>query len=419
MSAFFPGIGNAGLLIKPAVTVSEEYNDNIFLTAYGKENDYITRVLPSVRFLYNAPFWDWDAAYSYDYRRYAYHRDVDDNTQTATITNKTRLISEYLFLDASDEYNRVSLSLARDYTQESLFVNQSDRNVLLLSPYAVFHPGTSTTLKGGYTYQNIWYKDPAAVDKIDNIAAFEVKEEASPRLTLSMNLKHTSDDNRVDKYRKNDLALGPRYEYAENSFLWFFLGGSQIAFEQSGNARQFTWDAGITHRRPTYSLTIETALNYVDDPLRVLLREDRYTATLKSEADLASMPASTGFPDYRNAAPQPLEARTTWSVSAGMLEYRAPVTNFLEDRTYRGYVSFGHAITQRWRGAYNLTAERFYDMQLETFSTRYVTDVRFDYQAAEKLTLSFNYRFTDSYSHDYYYENYGNSRFILEAKYVF
>lgn len=418
-SAFFPRIGGAEPLIVPAVAVSEEYNDNLFLQPYEKEDDYITRVLPSIRFQYTAPFWDWDAAYAYDYRRYAYHRGVDNSTHTATITNKTRVIREFLFLDVRDEYRRVSLSPARDYTQESLFVNQSDRNHLLLNPYVVFHPAPSATLTIGYTYQNIWFEDPAAVDKIDNIATIEAQEEASARLTLSMKLRHTSDKNRIDSYRKNDLALGPRYEYAEKSFLWIFLGGSRISFEQSDSARQLTWDAGITHRLPSYSLTIETALNYIDDPLWVLRREDRYLATLKSEAELASTPAVTGSPDYRMAAVRDPGERTSWLVSAGVMEYRDVVTRYLEDRTYRAHVTFGHAITRRWKGAYDLTAERFEDKQLDYFSVRYVTDVRLGWQVTERLAFSFNYRFTDSYSPDFYERNYGNSRSIVEAKYVF
>ena len=436
----FPGTGSAEPVFTPAVTLSEEYNDNIFLQPSGEVSDYITRLLPSARIQYKAPFWDWDAAYSYDYRHYARNVEVDNSTQEALITNQTRLIREFLFLDAKDVYDRVSLNTARDFTQESLFVNQTDQNILQLNPYVVFHPGPSMTLSTGYTYRNIWYKDIQTVtvgnpiSKVDQIAAMEAKDEASPRLTLSMRLKQTSDANRVDDYRESDLALGPRYEYAEGSFLWFFLGGTRIAFDKSGTGRQFTWDAGITHKLSTYSLTIATALNYIDDPLLLLRREDRYMATLKSEAqrislpastlkseaERAPLPASTGFFDQRSAEAKAFEEeRTPWSVSAGFLEYRNVVTQALEQRTYQTRVSFAHSITRRWKGAYDLTIDRYEDKQVDTVTVLYVTEVRFDYLAAEKLTLSIDYRYSNSYSPDFYLENYDNNRFIVEAKYVF
>jgi len=387
---------SAELSVRPGLSVSEEYNDNIFLLPKDEETDYITRVVPSVGLQYKASLWDWDVAYAYDYRHYDRHGEADNNTHTATITNVTRLVDQFLFLEVQDKYDRVSLSLTRDYTQESIFVNQSDRNILQLNPFFLFHLSQSTTLKTGYTYRNIWFKDPTAVDQFNHEVSAEAKTEMSPRLTFTTSLSHTGNTNREEGYRRIDLVLGPRYEFAEDSYLWFAIGGARLAFEKTGTARQLTGDAGVTYKRSLHALSFKAGLNYVDDPLDTLRREERYEASLKSGND-----------------------RTSLELSVGLFTYRDTMDDRLEGRTYKSHGAVSHGFTRTWRGLCDLAVERIDDKQMSVLSYRYVTDLRIDYQAAENLTLSVDYRYLESRSPDVYQFSYNNNRIIAEVKQTF
>jgi uncharacterized protein (PEP-CTERM system associated) len=131
--------------IEPGITLSEEYNDNIFITPQNPVHDYILRVVPTIHLVYSAPFWEWDAAYAFDYRSYAQRSKKRDSTSFLTLSNHTSLSPDFFFLDVKDDYRRVSLDTVRDFTQQSLFVNQTDSNAFLITPYLKLNLSSHTT----------------------------------------------------------------------------------------------------------------------------------------------------------------------------------------------------------------------------------------------------------------------------------
>ncbi|TLN00877.1 TIGR03016 family PEP-CTERM system-associated outer membrane protein, partial [bacterium] len=140
------------LSFHPYIAISEEFTDNVYESRDEKQSDFVTRFLPGMTFKYVAPLWDWDLAYNLDYRLYARNSRSDETTHNLAAKGHVKLIDERLFLDISDTFKRVSLDVSRDYTQEGLYSNQSDSNILTVSPYAIFRPGGQTTIKTGYRY---------------------------------------------------------------------------------------------------------------------------------------------------------------------------------------------------------------------------------------------------------------------------
>jgi hypothetical protein len=382
--------------IQPAIALSEEYNDNVFLAPNDRRNDYITSVVPSVRFAYKAPLWDWDVNYAYSYRYYARNTIDTDKTHTLNLANQTRIIKEFFFFTMKDDYAKVSLDATRDFTQESNFVNQSDRNILTANPYFVLKPSSAATLNTGYIYTNTWYKDTAAIDKTDHIGYGEMKQELSPRSTMTVSFRYTRNENDVQNYSKSDLFAGPKYEYAEGSTLFFTLGGSRFSFEKTGTTNQVYWDAGITHAYSTMTLSFETGLSYIEDPLRALRREDRYVATIKKNTERTSLVASVGLWEYRDAE-----------------------TKHLETTSYRTNGTISHAVTQNLKGIFTYTVERLEDNRMDTYTSRYLPGARFDYRSSETLTMSLDYRYTNNYSPDIYTNNYYSNRVMVEIKKTF
>ena len=416
--------GGSEMSIQPSVSVSEGYDDNIFLSPVDRVDDYITRVIPAAKFSYRSPFWDWDVAYAYDYRLYAYRTVVDDSTQRFNLTNRTNIIKEFLLLDVREVYDRTSLTPVRDYTEESISVNQTDRNIFTASPYVLLRPSTDTSVKAGYQYRSLWYKDPGTVDKEEHGVYGEGAWELSPRTALTAGVRYSrTETNKLDyfrtdtstgtwtvNYQRTDLSIGAKYEYAEGSFLNLTIGNTWFSPENppegvtwltseipAERASQVFWNFEINRKFPTYALSFTTALNYVDDPAHILRREDRYVLSFRKETE-----------------------RATLGASAGLWEYRQVATNYLEALRYRTTASLGYSFTPALKLAYNLTIERFEDKTREAltgqeeYTTRYLNAVRFDYLLSESVTLSVDYRYTNNYAPHSYNENYYNNRIMLE-----
>jgi hypothetical protein len=387
------GVGASEFIIRPAITLSEEYDDNVFLTPTDRVEDYITRTIPSIHFKYKTDLWDWDLSYTYDYRYYARGARKYDDTQVVDLKTKTELIKNYFFLRVDDDYRRVSLDAARDFTNESLFVNQSDRNAFTLNPYVVLNPGSRSAPTIGYTYVNTWYKDPTGINTVEHIGYADVMTQLSSRTMFTTGARYTREESRIQNIDKTDIYAGPKYDYAQNSYIFYQVGNSWSNFGEGRHATQPYWNAGITHQYSTLTASFETGLSYVADPLRILRRQDRYVATISKKTERSSLVVSGGLTESRNAE-----------------------TKHLEDSAYRLSGSMKYVLTPRSSMALDLATERHKEYLTGTTRNLYLSGVRLEHQAMEKVTVALSYRYTNSYSPDVYTDNYYDNRVIFEIR---
>jgi hypothetical protein len=384
------------LRFQPSILLSEEYNDNVLLTTESKYDDYITRTAPSFSAVYRAHNWEWNVDYNYNYLYYAKKTTRDDSSFDLNLVNKNMIIEDVLFLNVRDQYSRVSLDVTRDYTKESNFVNQTDRNLLTINPYFVLKPLSQMSITTGYIYMDTWYKDPLAIDRTDHIGYADVRQDFSPRSAMIAGVSHTLDINTVEGYTQDDLYLGQYYEYAENSAVTFKVGNTWFDFENKGRVSQMFWEATIIQRYPTVTVTYETGLRFIPDPLQNLRREDRYLATIRKDVE-----------------------RTSLVVSGGLIEYREAEHNHLENTSYQLTGTISHSITTNSKLTLNLAAERLDDNQAGTYLETYRTGVRLEYFPREKLTLALDYRYTNVYSPYISSGTYDNNRFTVELRKIF
>ena len=388
----------AELRMTPALMVSEEFNDNIYLQPTNRVNDYITHIVPSVAFTYKASLWDWDGSMAYDYPYYYYSQSNFRNADTyrANINNLTRVVKDFLFLAIREEYSRVSLDVRQDYTQQSAFVNQTDRNILSVNPYATLHAGARTALDIGYLYRNTWYKDPNAIDKIDHIAYTEMKHDLTQKLTSTTSAMYTQNTNSVQDYTKIDVSAGLKYAYSDDSNIYGTIGNAWLSAETVGRESQIFWNAGFVQKFSKLSFTLETASSYVEDPQRVLRRVDSYSASLKRE-----------------------DERTSLGMTGSMMEYRNARTKNLENTSYSASGSISHMITMHSKVLLDLTFQRLEDNVYDTYYDVYLSGARYEYTGWESLSLSLAYRYTNNYDPYNYYSSYYNNRFFIEIKKAF
>gem|GEM_PF-2220113 len=396
VSTYYPASAQgAEYDLQPAITISEEYNDNLFLTTADKTGDYITRVVPSIRWIYKMPLWDWDVSYAYDFRYYArYH--VDQSLYKLILNNHTRILDEVLLLDIQDVHDRTPHSIVRDWSQESLFLNQTDINTLIVTPYARIRPSPNSTVTTGYGYRNIWYKDPTLLDKSDYSVFATVDYELSSSLSTTIGVRYTWTDAGINHLHKSDLFTGFTYTYAKDSTSWFTIGSSWIDWEPVGETRQVVWDAGIIQRSGKYAYSFNTKLTYVDDPLSVLLREDRYVAAINRDTE-----------------------RTSLGISAGRYEYRNVISKNLLNTRHTLNGTIGHASSHTSKIIYDASIGWIEDYVLDRYTAIYLGGIRFEYAPSEDLRVALQYRYANAYSPDVFALNYHDNRVMAEVKKTF
>ncbi len=392
----------AEFTMQPELTLSEEYNDNIFLTTTNRQTDYISQAIPAVHLVYKTDLWDWNLDYAYIYRYYYYGKITDDSTQTANLTNKTELIKNTFFVALTDNYSRVSLDVSRDYTQESVSVNQSDVNVFTVNPYIVARNTTRSPIFLGYQYISTWYKNPNAIDTIEQAEYAEMVTEVSSQTTFTTGVRYSRNENNLDTFDKFDIYAGPQYTYAPNSYMYATLGNSWLDFDTTGHTSQVFWKAGITHQYSTMTVSFDTGLSYIPDPQLVVRRVDHYIATLKKTTTRTTLQLSGGLTEYRNAAQKYIEA-TAYLIDGTVTYSLSPTSTVLVD------VSVEHLRD------YVIPNVQIYDIQ-----DVYLNRLRFEHKVLGKnLTLTLEYRYQNAYSPDVYASNYFNNRVIGEVRMQF
>jgi len=287
---------------KPFLAVSEDVTDNVFEVPGGRRTEYTTRVMPGGSFTYQSPLWTWDAAYSFEYRNYARGSKADEYNHDAALKGNIALIGNYLFLDLNDTYHRVSLDVSRNAaTESSLFLNQTDQNIAVVSPYLLWRMRGDNTLKTGYRYTDTRYWDSGGIDKREHRGFGELTHDVTARFSISAGYAFTRLDSLASRYNRHDLSAGLRYEYADKSFVYGQIGNSWQFFDTGRETDYLFWTAGVTHDFSSAVATLETRVLPAEDPLTVSTKETTYSAKLDVPLQRGTVGFSTAYSEYVNS----------------------------------------------------------------------------------------------------------------------
>lgn len=290
----------ADTLFKPYISISEEFNDNIFETATNRRNEFTTRVQPGFTYHYLSPFWTWDAAYNFDLRYYARDSKSTEYNHNAMLKGNIAILENFLFLDLSDTYSRVSTDVARNAdTQSSLFLNQTDQNIATISPYLLWRLGEKTTLKTGYRYSDTRYWG-TGIEHWEQGASADLSREISSKFSLTAGYAFTHLESLPTRYDKHDVSGGFRYEYADKSFLYGQIGNSWQQFSGGNDVNYLFWNAGLTHDAGFAVATLETRVQSSTDPLSVSTRETSYTGKLDKTLQRGMVGLLASYTEYKD-----------------------------------------------------------------------------------------------------------------------
>lgn len=288
--------------LHPSLALSEEFNDNIFNTASDRRSDFVTRIRPGVALLYRTPDLSADLSYNFEYRDYARDSRGKEQTHTLVLHSGAELFENFLFVELTDTLSRVSLDVARDVTSESLFVNQTDQNRAVFSPYLLWRLSEKSALKTGYRYTDTryWGVDggEGGINRQEHTVFADLSHEYSSRLTLSAGYALSHVDTDIVDYDHQDISAGASYQYAENSLIFGGIGNSWQRYSDSHSVSDPFWNAGIKNDFGLLVATAETKVAYIDDPLTVSTKETSYRVALEKPLQHGSAGLSGTYSKY-------------------------------------------------------------------------------------------------------------------------
>jgi len=380
----------------PALTVSEEYTDNVFAST-DRQSDFITRLMPGFAATYKAPLWDWHLGYTYDYRYYAQNSRSADSSNNINASGLVRIIDEKLFLQLSDTYKQVSLDVTRDTTNDSLNGNQTDQNIGTVSPYLVLRPTSNLILKTGYRYINTWYKDPESVSKQNHQGFIDIAYDLSPKISVTTNYTFTNElPETGNSFYRHEVLAGPRYEYADKSFIFAQGGVTATDYSDGTHVLDPAWKTGITHSADTLVAAATAGTSYTDDPSGNSTFSTNYTVSLTKNIVPGYVTLRGSYIEYADAE---TEQTTTESYAAG-------INSSLE-------------VLPDIRVTLGFTYENYHDVEIASYTDKYYVDSGIIWLAGKDLSLGLTYKYIDYSSDETAADNYQINRVILEARKTF
>lgn len=286
--------------ITPSFGISEEANDNIREQAGSGRSEYITRVQPGAALRYEGGSSLLDASYNLDYRYYARNTRSEEFNHNGSLSGTFGFFEKFLTLEMKDTFSRVSLDIARDVTQESVLVNQTDQNLASVSPYLTWRLGGKGTLKTGYRYNDARYwHSTSAIDKRTNSAFADYAYQLSERMTLNAGYTFSDTDTETSRYKEHDVSGGFRYEYGNNSFLFGSVGNSWLDFSTGQKISDMFWDVGASRDFGLLIANLETKVQYTEDPLTLSTQETTYKGGLEKVLTRGRLAFNASYSEFK------------------------------------------------------------------------------------------------------------------------
>jgi len=361
------------LVFSPSIAVSEEFTDNIFETSDNMRSEFITRLQPGFTSRYQTPFWNWDLGYNFDYRIHARNSRGDEYTHNGVLKCNLTLLDNFLFLDVSDTYHRVTLDVARNAaTESSIFLNQTDQNTAIISPYLLWRLGEKGSLKTGYRYTDVRFWGDG-IERREHAGFASLNRELSSKFSLSAGYDFTHLESQPTQYNKHDLFGGFRFEYAEKSFLYGQVGNSWQYFNRGGDASYLFWNAGITHDLGIAVATLETRVQTAIDPLAVTTNETRYSGRLEKTMQRGMIGFSTSYSEFVNSQNDITDQRRLSIGATGRYEFLQSLVASLAVTAERFYLNTDSGFPYHLNAACGLSYSFNRDLRLSlnyTFNTQ-------------------------------------------------
>ncbi|QWV91854.1 TIGR03016 family PEP-CTERM system-associated outer membrane protein [Geomonas oryzisoli] len=264
----------------PSLVVGQEYNDNLFQNARSPVTDYVTRVQPNLALKADGGGFAAALSYGIDYRYFAKGSRSDEFDHRASMTGAFKFLDDFLHLDLSDSYSRVSTDVVRDVVTESLVVNQTLQNNALISPYVTWRLPGDSSLKTGYRYRDTRYWSGLGIDKQEHDGFATWSKEVKEGLVFSTYYSYARVTTSMNNLDLHQVYAGLRYDYRPGTFIYGNLGYDWQRFDNGASMNNPFWDVGAGHDFGVVNAAAGTKVQYAEDPQTIITRTVTHYASL-------------------------------------------------------------------------------------------------------------------------------------------
>ncbi len=231
----------------PRFSVSEEYNDNLYLAENNQQEDWITIISPGFRLLYDNRSIDANIDYSLRYK--IYKNNSDDNQDKFKDIQRANA-SVLLFggrpftLRLSERITRDQLDDSERYAEYNDVVNRSTVYRTSIAPEYRQSLGQTLTLVLGYTYNRVDWVDPVGDDTQEHIGRVSLEKNLSTATTIfgSYAYRVMASDAPEDEFDRNDYSVGVRQQLGKRMSLSGEFGYSTVEYDIDGDTDSMTWN---------------------------------------------------------------------------------------------------------------------------------------------------------------------------------
>ena len=178
--------------LKASAVVREEYDDNIFLSQDDREEDWITRAMPTIGLTHRSEWWDLSLDNTFNLWYYARLNKIY-YSDSANLISKMVVVKNFAYFELTDTYANVVLEPRRSSTEVNFNVNRSDLNTLNASPFIKYDLDPATFVKAGYTYRNLWYRSGNGTNRMAHIGYANLDHKLSPVMEASVGGEFVAD----------------------------------------------------------------------------------------------------------------------------------------------------------------------------------------------------------------------------------
>lgn len=337
-----PTLSQARLEFNPYITLTEEYNDNIYLDpSYDEESDWITTIEPGFSLEYDSHRLEATIDYSMIFRLYSSNSSEDETSlkDVSRAHGDLTLFPDNNFnLNADGEISRVIMDDRERSSDENDFINKATLYRYTINPSYNLRLGSSLNLIFDYFFEQAIYEDIEdtvenpfdANDYIQHRAEARLLKRIFGRSDIYIAYAYTdfqedrsnSDEDNED-YSRQDVIAGFTHPLGSRLTLRAMGGMAWIDYDDNtqDDPDGTIWNVGIDY---SFLETMQATLEYTNDFTTSVNRglsehqEARFALTYSRRLTITSeLFASEAKYEEDNSKDQGIGARLTFTLPLG------------------------------------------------------------------------------------------------------
>ena len=237
----------------PRFGLSEEYNDNLYLSENNEQEDWITIISPGFQLTYDNRSVDANIDYSLQYKFYKSNSDENQDK----FKDIQRANASALFFDGKPFTLRLSEVISRDqlddserYAEYNDVINRSTVYRTSVNPEYRQSLGRTISLVLGYTYNRVDWVDAAGDDTQEHIGRVSLEKELSSATTIfgSYAYRVLNSDVDDDEFDRNDYSVGINQQLGKRTSFSGEVGFSDVEYDSGYTTDSTTWNLAASYQ---------------------------------------------------------------------------------------------------------------------------------------------------------------------------